>query len=324
MSQRRLGMQTGVAGSFGADATLAAPPQVAQPARSASPNRMRGKLALSVILGFLVLICLSGFSYYVLPIAERVRSPLHDWFKPSGYVGQSAGWIAMALFLFLWLHPLRKKFRWLAFLGTLSRWLDVHIVIGLTMPLLVAIHAGWRFTGMIGWTYWSMLLICLSGIVGKYLYGHIPHKKNGLESTLEEVDAERGRLILRISSITGLDTELVATGLAAGRSPRPGRGLAGSILEMLSSDLARWRAARVLRRRWRRQAGGPVDKATLARAMQLARRQMALSQQVRMLEATHRLFRFWHIAHRPLAITALAAVLLHVTVVVVVGATWIR
>ena len=49
---------------------------------------------------------------------------------------------------------------------------------------------------------------------------------------------------------------------------------------------------------------------------------MALVQQSRMLEATQNILRFWHVAHRPLAVTALVAVLIHVVVVVSLGATW--
>jgi hypothetical protein len=49
---------------------------------------------------------------------------------------------------------------------------------------------------------------------------------------------------------------------------------------------------------------------------------MALTQQVRMLGATHRLFHLWHVAHRPFAITALVAVVVHVGVVVAMGMTW--
>jgi hypothetical protein len=49
---------------------------------------------------------------------------------------------------------------------------------------------------------------------------------------------------------------------------------------------------------------------------------MALTQQARILESTRRVFRFWHVAHRPFALVALLAVLVHVGVVVAMGATW--
>ena len=54
--------------------------------------------------------------------------------------------------------------------------------------------------------------------------------------------------------------------------------------------------------------------------MRLARREMALTQQVRMLEATRTVFGYWHVAHRPFAVTALIAVAIHVVVAVLVGA----
>ena len=49
---------------------------------------------------------------------------------------------------------------------------------------------------------------------------------------------------------------------------------------------------------------------------------MALSQQIRMLDATHRLFGYWHTAHKPFAVTALLAVTAHVAVAVALGAAW--
>ena len=43
-----------------------------------------------------------------------------------------------------------------------------------------------------------------------------------------------------------------------------------------------------------------------------------------MLDATHDVFRYWHVVHRPVALAALVAVLVHVGVVIVMGATWFR
>jgi hypothetical protein len=49
---------------------------------------------------------------------------------------------------------------------------------------------------------------------------------------------------------------------------------------------------------------------------------MALAQQAAMLDGAQRIFRWWHVAHRPFAVTALVAVLLHVAVAVAMGQTW--
>jgi hypothetical protein len=73
--------------------------------------------------------------------------------------------------------------------------------------------------------------------------------------------------------------------------------------------------------RFRREISG-LDPAAVRQVGRLASREAALSQQARMLSATQRVFRFWHVAHRPFAVTALIAVVVHVAVVVAFGATW--
>ena len=60
----------------------------------------------------------------------------------------------------------------------------------------------------------------------------------------------------------------------------------------------------------------------LFRSLRLANGEMALTQQARMLTATREVFRYWHVVHRPFAIAALAAVTVHVAVVVMMGSTW--
>ena len=312
-----------VASTIAASGGLPAPRAV-RPIRS-GPGWLRRNLPLATILGVLALINVAGMTYYLSAIGERMRSPLHAWLKPSGYVGQSAGLIAFGLFVFLYLYPLRKRFRFLAFTGRLNRWLDVHIVAGLAVPLFGAVHAAWRFQGLIGWGYFSMLMVSLSGIVGKYLYIHIPRSKNGLALTLDQIDAAREELLERIASMTGLATAEVAAALATRDtgSARPGLGAALSAL--FSSDLARWRIMRRLRRRLREQSSTKrtLDKKTLNEVVRLARREIAMTQQLRMLEATQRLFGYWHVFHRPFSITAFVAVTIHVVLVISLGVTWL-
>ena len=69
-----------------------APAATPAPARQArpGPGLVRRNIPLLTILGVLAAINLAGLTYYASPIADRVRSPLHAWLKPSGYIGQSA------------------------------------------------------------------------------------------------------------------------------------------------------------------------------------------------------------------------------------------
>ena len=164
-------------------------------------RRRRGGRAIVVILSTLALVTLAGMPYYRLPAGLRVRDPLHAWLKPSGYVGQAAGVLGFLVFTFLWLYPLRKKVRALAWTGSVGKSLDVHVVAALGLPLLVAIHAAWKFEGLIGLGYASMLVVCLSGIVGRYLYTRIPRSRSGVELTRRQAGHQGDGLGLMVTQL---------------------------------------------------------------------------------------------------------------------------
>jgi len=304
------------------------PPSASRPTPGAPRQRERRRSAGGLLLVFalLVMVNVAGLPYYMASTAERVRSPLHVWLKPTGYVGQAAGFVAFALFSYLWLYPLRKKFRWLEFTGPVPRWLDLHVLAGLFIPLLAAIHAAWRFTGLIGLGYGAMMVAWLSGIAGRYLYARIPRSLNGLEMNIEEVEKERAVLVGYIAHSTGIAPETVDRLLTVDARPYTGLGPVRTLLRMVKDDIERGRVARKFRRDilGAVRGRGGVDRKVLRVVLRLARRQMALSQQVRLLDATQQVFRYWHVAHRPFAFTALVAVALHVATAVALGVTWIR
>jgi hypothetical protein len=260
-------------------------------------------------------------SYYFAAPAIRVRSPLHAWLRPSGYLGQSAGILALLAFLFLWLYPIRKQGRWLRF-GSLSSWLHVHVMVALTLPIVAAFHASWRFDGLIGLGFWAMMVVWLSGIVGRYLYIHIPRGAAGLELSADDITAERRELLGEIAATSGLPPGQVEGLLRSDPTSYHGLGLLATLRQMVRDERDRMRAVRAVRRICTQRSAGRLNRAALRQVVRLARRQVALTQQARMLTATQRVFRLWHIAHRPFAIVALVAVLVHVGVVVGLGMTW--
>ncbi len=302
------------------------------PGREASrvtrPAASRGKprwLFWAWILGIglpLVAINVIGMPFYLAPLAVRVRDTRHEWFKPSGRIGLSAGIVAAVIFIFLWLYPLRKKYRRLAFLGSLGRWMDVHVATALALPLLLAIHSAWRADGLIGLGLLAMMVVIASGVVGRYLYVRIPRARNGVELTREEVAARRRALVGQLAEATGLAPHVIESTLAVEPLGGPVPGLLQTVVHLVSDDLLRWRRRSQLRHRWTAVApdGHRLTGAALREAVRLASEDISLQQQARMLTATQRIFRFWHVAHRPFAITALIAVIIHVAVVIAVGA----
>jgi hypothetical protein len=295
----------------------------APPRRAARSTSNLAFVPKSVLFGLvpLVTIAVVGFPYYKLPLAERLRSPYHPYLRPSGLIGQSAGLLAFALFLFLWLYPLRKRIRKAPFLGPVPRWLDAHIVAGALVPVAAAVHAGFRFTGLIGLGYASMIVVAMSGVIGRYVYVRIPRSRAGLELTREQVSAERRDILGELVESTGLDPsqviELLKPVPVAERT-----GILGTLWNLVRDDFHRRRAIARLMRQCGAGSGVRKSRARLHHVASLARREMALAQQIRALDATNRVFRLWHAFHLPFAITAFFAVSIHVAVAVAFGATW--
>lgn len=286
---------------------------------TAAGRRKLDGVPLTLLLSVLVAINVLGAPYYLAPPSARPRHDWHAFLKPSGAVGQTAGILAFVIFVFLWLYPLRKKWRALAFTGAIARWLDVHVTTALGLPLLLTIHAAWRADGVIGLGFGAMLVVCASGVVGRYLYVRIPRAKNGAELTRDEVASERDATVRELADALGTTVDAVRTEITPPTAAH-GTSVLAVLEGLLLNDWRRWRHTRALSARWQSRPG--VSRAVIRRAVKLAGREIALADQLRMLDATQRVFRYWHIAHKPFALTALVAVTVHVAVVIVMGATW--
>lgn len=304
------------------DAPAPPRPPLQHPRNARATSRAPGSgWPLIVLLAIPTLVTAWGVPYYSAPLVRRLRHPLHAMLKSSGPVGLAFGAVALTLFLFMWLYPLRKKWSALAWTGPVGRWLDVHIVMGLSLPFLAAVHAGWRFDGLIGLGMLAMVIVSLSGVVGRYLYTHIPRDRAGIELSLEAVAGERRSVLTSLAVSTGMTPQELERSLALDSRSWDGLGLARTLLRLVADDFSRWRTLRGLRQKWSRRGANraPLDGAALATALRLARREIQYTQQLRALDATRRLFAWWHVAHRPFALTALIAVLVHVVVAIWVG-----
>src|SRR3972149_5148655 len=63
--------------------------------------------------------------------------------------------------------------------GPLGRWLDVHIFFGLVGPALVILHSAFKVQGLVALSFWSMIAVAASGVLGRYLYLQIPRNLQG-------------------------------------------------------------------------------------------------------------------------------------------------
>ena len=151
--------------------------------------RLAGAWAIAVVL--VLAIAAYGFDYYTLGTGDRPFSPKHALLRPSGPIGIKLGMLGVGMFLMIYLYYFRKRWGWLASIGRTKHWLDFHIVLGVTAPIIIAFHAAFKFRGIAGMAFWIMVAVALSGIVGRYLYAQIPRHLNAAEYTWQELQDEQ-------------------------------------------------------------------------------------------------------------------------------------
>jgi hypothetical protein len=215
------------------------------------------------------------------------------------------------------LYSVRKRVGALRRLGPLSRWLDVHIYLGVFGPLLVVLHSSFKVQGLVALSFWSMVVVASSGVLGRYLYLQIPRTRAGEELALAEIEKHDRDLTERLRARFSLsDRQLAALDALVALPSRT--GLLGGLARMLSDDL-RLRAGLRDFARGCRSVPRPVFREfeRVVRQKALARRRILL------WDRAHELFHYWHVLHKPFAIVMYLFMIVHVVVALVTGYGWV-
>jgi hypothetical protein len=257
----------------------------------------------TAVLAAWILVDRGGWAYYTTPLRIRAYQAAHASLRPSGTLAHWLGVSGWLMLLVPVLYAGRKRIPILRQAGSLRTWLEVHIFCGLVGPVLVTFHTSFKFNGLISVAYWSMVIVALSGIVGRYLYVRIPKTIRGVELTYDEVVA-RSR---------SLRAELDDEALPAG------------VRTTIASFEQRAGGRSGLRRAWlrRRMLGRLLAQgveAQLARELSSsAVERLALESRLAGLERTKRFFGLWHVFHLPLVWLMFGIVTLHIGLALYLG-----
>lgn len=295
-----------------------------------SEKMHRARLRLSYVLSAALVVALTsyGLDYYLLDSAHRPFSPKHHLLRPSGSLGLTLGLFGLAIFVVIFLYPLRKRWPWLKRQGITRHWLDFHILLGLLAPFVIAFHSSFKFRGLAGMAFWIMSAVALSGVVGRYLYAQIPRSLSAAELSLQEARETQGQLtqqlatqkvvpsselepLFRLPSVEIVQSEPMILILCSMVLIDLRRELRIARLRLHAVD--RWRAVMTL-------AGLlPSGLSGLERVIDTARRQATLSKRVLFLSRSHQVFHLWHVIHRPFSYSFAVLAALHIMVVVLFG-----
>lgn len=238
------------------------------------------------------------------------------------YLGLVGGLLMLALLV----YPIRKRFGSYDRFGKMETWFRFHMIAGIGGPLLVLFHSTFRTGSMNGAVaLYAMLLVALSGVVGRFLYRRVHRGLYGKRLTLDEASANLKACAENMGSVFALRPDI---------EPR----LQDFQAEALEAEgswrercwkfvTLRWRC-RELSRELRRDAKSALRK--LGRKQRVQHQELILNYQLarrqidKYLDAVlkasqltvwERLFSYWHIIHIPFLYLLVFSGVVHVVAV---------
>lgn len=291
-------------------------------------HRIQVTIAAIASIALLTAIGIYGASYWLLPLDQRPFSDKHELLRPGGSIGLKLGVLGTVLFFIIFLYAFRKIIPWLGRFGTATHWMDFHVVAGLTAPVLIAYHASFKFQGIAGFAFWIMVAVALSGVIGRYLYAHIPRSLNATElslSELHESECAIAEALVNQSIYTTEQLKRVMHVPSAEHIRKIGPLLA--LANMIALDIGLPIQMSGLRRAhsgfWGnlRSVGGLISTGNpeVEEAVRLVRQKVSLSRRVVFLHQTQRVFHLWHVIHRPFSYAFAVLAIFHIVVATGLG-----
>jgi len=245
-----------------------------------------------VTLAALAVLIYVGRSYYSLPIEERFFHPMYEMLKPSGYLGHGFGTMGTLLILIgLFSYMARKHLRIFWGWGLLKHWLEFHIFLCTLGTLLVVFHTTFKFGGIVSVGFWSLIIVWLSGLIGRFIYIQIPQTLEGQMLSLQDINEKIENLEADLKEVYDLDFS--------------------EIRALSSLKLRRYLKMRNLKN---------IDFKLIR---QHSKEEKKLLKRMKRLEQMKLIFKKWHYAHLPFALIMLLIMVIHVSVVLYLGYKWI-
>jgi hypothetical protein len=282
----------------------------------------KGFIYLLVCLAFVAAIVpwIYGAEYYTTPLVERPFHPQYEQLKPSGLVAHGYGIVGTMMIIGgVILYSSRKRIRILSSIGTLPRFLEVHIFLCLAGPILVVYHTSFKFGGLVSVSFWSMTAVVMSGVIGRYLYLQIPRGIQGHALSLADLNTQLTRFTQQLNKGFGLSPQAIEgiDALLEISVEHRRMNLPSTLWFLVVDDLVRVRAIG----RKVRQLGLQRDVARSLTALFRARH--ILHRRILLLEKVGHLFHYWHVVHLPFSIIMFIILVVHVGVAVALGYVWV-
>ena len=273
--------------------------------------------SVRVILVLVVLISISwlsqkGYGYYSTSLEERHFHADNEMLIASGPIGHGLGVFgSLMIIIGLFSYMIRKRIRMFSHVGLLKYWLEAHIFLCTLGPVLVLYHTTFKFGGIVAISFWCMVAVVISGVIGRFIYIQIPHSIEGRELSFQELEDQKYETTKLLRKTVTLDESIYEllddySGKESSRS--------------MSAGIQRRMALRRLKDELRSQQ---VPKSKAQEIIRMYKDQLSLKKKIDRLTTMQNLFKYWHVAHLPFALGMFVIMIVHVVVAITFGAKWI-
>jgi hypothetical protein len=242
---------------------------------------------------------------------------------PESGIGYWLGIVGGSLMLLLLLYPLRKRVRSLRALGAVAFWFRAHMILGILGPVLVLLHANFRLGSInSNVALAAMLIVAISGVVGRYLYSRIHVGLYGRKAEVKEILADAralreavgadlpvaDRVVEQLSAFAQLGTR-APRGALSGFLLLPVVSVRASVVRMrLIAEVRQVIAIEGRRLGWSRK----VRRRRLAGVTELVTLHIGAVKKATAFAFYERLFGLWHVFHLPLFFLLVIAAAIHI------------
>jgi len=258
-----------------------------------------------------------GNSYYNTSLEERFYHIDHKLLKPSGIFGHGLGIVGSLLILIgVSIYMLRKRVKAFSRFGLLKHWLEFHIFLCTLGTLLVIFHTAFKFGGLVSISFWSMIIVFTSGVIGRFIYIQIPRTIEGRELSLGEVRALKNDVAGDIKNNYGLNNEsyeVIVKSMNKSENTRQKR----NFISQYFYDRNSLQSIRGILKI------NQLSKVERKEVLRLVKNEISLNSKISRLLTMQKLFGYWHVAHLPFAIIMLIIMIIHVIVTLTLGYRWI-
>ncbi len=297
--------------SFAPELRAAAAPAVVPPPPPASWPVFAALAGALAALAFV----LWHAGYYFAAPAVRATDPAHATLRPDHSLGLWFGIAAAGAVLANLAYLLRRQ-QWLGVRwGQLATWMDLHVTTGVAAVLLALLHAAMAPRATLGgYAFWSLVVLLVTGAIGRWFYAWLPRQANGREL---ELGAIRARLAADAPADGGDFAQQAQARVLALIERRQWRSTwFGRVLALVGLQWDLWRTLGALRRLGRDVGAGPDE---VAQALVTTREAHAAAVAVAHLEDLRAMLGTWRWLHRWLALLMTLLLVAHVVIAIAHG-----